>query len=152
MANQFTRTSFWSKIQVGSWEECWNHTVGEVVTRGHGGYGRIRYYGKRWLIHRLMYTLAFGDVPQGLDVLHSCDNPRCCNPAHLWLGTDKDNAQDKSRKGRCRGRDKLTREQREEIKKRYIPWKVSQSFLANEYGVSKGAITALLSGRSWKGR
>lgn len=64
------------------------------------GYGRIRIAGRAWLTHRLAYNIAFGEIPSGLLVCHRCDNPVCCNPDHLFLGTPKDNMDDMDRKGR----------------------------------------------------
>lgn len=66
-------------------------------TLSTGGYGRVLVSG-----HRLAYELANGPIPEGLLVLHKCDNPACCNPDHLFLGTAGDNMADKSRKGRHR--------------------------------------------------
>lgn len=63
-------------------------------------YGGVWSGGQRWLAHRLAWTEANGPIPDGLCVLHSCDNPRCCNVDHLFLGTQKDNAADMVAKGR----------------------------------------------------
>jgi hypothetical protein len=62
-----------------------------------GGYGRVHV-----AAHRLAYQLANGPIPGGMLVLHRCDNPPCCNPEHLFLGSPQDNMTDKVRKGRCR--------------------------------------------------
>src|SRR5689334_21742499 len=62
------------------------------------GYGTIRIKGKVWRAHRLVYSNLVGEIAPGLDVLHRCDVRHCVNPAHLFLGTDKDNHQDKARK------------------------------------------------------
>lgn len=65
------------------------------------GYGMIRYQGTVRLVHRLVFQLWWGvTLPRWLCVLHECDNPACCNPDHLWLGTRKDNNDDRDRKGR----------------------------------------------------
>lgn len=64
------------------------------------GYGRLMHQGKMWLAHRLVYTLLLGDIPQGLELLHSCDNPACCNVNHLRPGTHLDNMRDASEKQR----------------------------------------------------
>ena len=64
------------------------------------GYGCFSYRGKGWRAHRIAWTLVNGEIPKGLFVLHRCDNPPCCNPDHLRLGTHKENMDDMNRKGR----------------------------------------------------
>lgn len=64
------------------------------------GYGRIKVNGRLELPHRLMWELVNGAIPDGLCVLHKCDNPPCINPTHLFLGTKSDNMQDAAAKGR----------------------------------------------------
>lgn len=64
------------------------------------GYGRRHYNGKFWLVHRLEWTMINGDIPEGMGVLHKCDNPPCINIDHLFLGTNKDNVDDRVSKGR----------------------------------------------------
>lgn len=66
------------------------------------GYGRVKYKGNKWRVHRLVYYLATGLHPGNLLVCHNCDNPPCINPFHLFLGTHKDNFDDMMRKGRGR--------------------------------------------------
>ena len=70
------------------------------------GYGKFTRGGKNWQIHRYVYTQNHGEIPKGLVVMHSCDNPSCINPDHLSLGTQLDNAKDMIEKGRAgkRGR------------------------------------------------
>lgn len=63
-------------------------------------YGMTSYRNQKWRTHRLMYTLMVGPIPPGHDVCHSCDNHSCCNPAHLWIGTRKDNMADCVEKAR----------------------------------------------------
>src|SRR5215468_2618108 len=80
---------------------CWPFMGGR-----RGGYGRIGggddYPGKTMNASRVMHELFNGPIPEGYDVLHSCDNPPCCNPKHLYIGTAFDNIQDMQRKGRQR--------------------------------------------------
>lgn len=64
-------------------------------------YGRLKFNGKKELAHRVAYLLEFGDIPQGMCILHKCDNPKCCNPEHLMAGTQTENIKDRDSKGRC---------------------------------------------------
>jgi hypothetical protein len=75
---------------------CW---VWIGKTKSHG-YGQIRYQEKGIGTHRVAWSLTHGSIPDGLFVCHKCDNPPCCNPSHLFLGTTTENQQDASRKGR----------------------------------------------------
>lgn len=75
---------------------CWLWTG----ARNHNGYGIMNYGRKALRAHRVSYQVAKGEIPDGIQVCHSCDTPRCVNPDHLWLGTNKDNALDATSKGR----------------------------------------------------
>lgn len=86
---------FWKRVKRRTKTQCWPW-LGPADP-----YGRIRIDGRRWSTHRLSWWIHFGEIPKGLSVLHSCDNPPCCNPNHLWLGTTKDNMADMSKKGRA---------------------------------------------------
>lgn len=68
--------------------------------RVRGGYGQVNKDGKDAYAHRVAYERQHGEIPDGLRVLHRCDNPPCCNPDHLFLGTHADNMRDKAAKGR----------------------------------------------------
>ena len=110
------------------------------------GYGRKRHRGFTWLAHRLSWTIKNGDIPDGLNVCHKCDNPACINPDHLFLGTQHDNINDMVAKGRGRhGRKKnLTKTQRDTIKVIYHRYPRSTEglakFLARWFGVPVNAI------------
>lgn len=114
------------------------------------GYGEIRYYGRRWTTHRLSYYLHFGPIPQGLFVCHSCDNPKCCNPDHLFLGDNQANVTDMMIKER-HWHQILTSQQVIEILSELKNYKWGMhTKLAKKYGISTCAISDIKKGKTWK--
>jgi hypothetical protein len=88
--------AIWNRrVRKGQPDECWSWTGPKLA----GGYGRLSFQGIIDLAHRLTYLLFIGHIPDDC-VLHRCDNPACCNPAHLFAGTHKDNTHDMINKGR----------------------------------------------------
>jgi len=155
---------FWNKVKKS--DGCWEWMG--ATSRGYG------VFGKNYLTHRLSYTLAYGEIPDGLLVCHHCDNRRCVRPDHLFIGTHHDNTQDMVRKGRARHGElahpsgdehwmrktperirrgdrhhniKLTDRQVAEIRTRYDAGGISQYRLAAEYGVSRATIGDYITGR-----
>lgn len=94
-------TRLWRRVNKNAPNGCWEWGG----WRHEHGYGRIRAVstGKSKFLrtHRVSWAIHNGPVPVGMDVLHRCDNPPCCNPAHLFLGTDADNMNDMAAKGRA---------------------------------------------------
>lgn len=84
---------------------CWlwqGFVAPSVVIRGktvQRGYGFVGYRGNNWAVHRVMWIITNGAIPAGMHVCHTCDVRRCCNPAHLWLGTNQQNIADMTAKG-----------------------------------------------------
>lgn len=88
---------FWSRVDIGDPEDCWEWTWG----RANAGYGCMCFKGGRILYtHRIAYALTYGEIPRGLLVIHTCDNPPCVNPAHLEIATNRENILDAKEKGR----------------------------------------------------
>ena len=117
------------------------------------GYGRIKVDGRCVLTHRLSWELHNGVAPHGMHVCHSCDNPACVNPDHLFIGTNQDNVDDRVRKGRSssnagtkNGRAKLTEDHVRIIRAS----ERGASDLAREFGVTPSAVCAARHGRNWR--
>lgn len=88
---------FWRKVHVGVPEICW---VWHAY-RHRQGYGMVGFDGKLYLAHRVAWALCNGSIPAEIMVCHTCDNPPCCNPKHLFLGTHTDNMRDMQQKDRA---------------------------------------------------
>ena len=88
---------FWPKVRRGLDNECWEWTGSD---KGNG-YGQVLCRGRVQSAHRVAFEIANGPIPSGLFVCHRCDNKRCCNPSHLFLGTPSDNVNDMHAKGRA---------------------------------------------------
>ncbi len=129
---------FWSRVTRGA--GCWEWQ------RGLKGYGQLWFQGKKWYAQRFAYTLLKGPIPAGNHVCHTCDNPRCVKPSHLWLGSQKENMRDMGRKGRTNTQ-KVSLSQRQEIRERYARGGILQRELAAEYGVSKNNISSIVNYR-----
>lgn len=94
----------WAKVDTAG--ECWTWTG--TTSQGYGKIQAGR-RGEGWLwVHRVSWELQNGPVPDGLQVLHRCDNPPCVRPSHLFLGTQVDNIRDMWAKGRARPRGKVS--------------------------------------------
>lgn len=129
---------------------CHNFTGCKV---GPNGYGQIdRGNGERAYAHRVAWELAHpGEtIPAHLRVLHRCDNPRCVNPAHLWLGTQTENIYDSIRKGRYNvfGRQKLNAAQVREIRALGVQG-VRHADIAVRYGIKRNTVSQILSRATW---
>lgn len=147
---------FWSKVDKRTDNECWNW-LGSTRSDGYGQINRGQRGTGMQSTHRLSWILYFGEIPDGMHVLHICDNQRCVNPYHLFLGTNNDNIADKVSKGRSmRGeshfKNKLKEEDVLEIRKIYIPWNRNFSLyvLAKKFNVTSSAIRDVVVGRNWK--
>jgi hypothetical protein len=140
--DEATITRFWSKVDKSG--ECWVWTGGSF----HRGYGAFRLNGKQVKAHRFSYEITHSTIPCGLLVCHRCDNPPCVNPAHLFLGTPKDNARDAQSKGRL-GRNRrlswLTPAIAENIKTLHKN-KIPITELSRQYQASEALILGIIIG------
>lgn len=144
---------FWERTNVAR-DECWPW-MGCI---GSCGYGQLDINFRRYLTHRFSYMLHNGneEIPDGMCVCHTCDNPPCVNPDHLFLGTKKDNIHDMIVKGRDTarhrgsGRALLTSSDVKSIKEDLSQGgRGTITTLARRYEVSRGAISGIKFGKTW---
>lgn len=148
----------WSKVNKKSKDECWPW-LGHITEKG---YGRVRFEGKKYYAHRVIFNLQFPNVIElaapKIDrdtkgfLLHKCDNPICCNPNHLFVGSQLDNIRDRDQKnrhadfsGEKNPNSKFNKEQVQEMKLEKAKGKTAAS-IAKERGVSYSCIKRLLRG------
>ena len=134
---------------------CWNWTR-DVYNYGYGKLSIGR--GKQTRAHRYVYIKQFGEIPEGMNVLHKCDNPRCVNPSHLFLGTQKDNVIDMMSRGRGgyktffgenHANSKLTMEKASEIRDMYKTGRYFQREIGERFGISQAVVSKIIMGTSW---
>lgn len=145
---------FWCKARptpppahASSLGPCWGWTFGTFST----GYGVFQFLGKARKAHRVAWELTNGPMPDGMIVLHKCDNPVCINPDHLTIGTQADNRADMESKGRrARGEQngcaKLTENQALEVRSS----DATQSAEARRFGVSPTTIARIRRRETWR--
>ncbi|MFD1806170.1 HNH endonuclease signature motif containing protein [Pasteurella oralis] len=140
---------FMDKVVKNPDSNCWEW-VGSIH---NNGYGRFNPFRRTMYAHRFSALLKYGFIRNDLDVCHRCDNRRCVNPDHLFIGTRKENMIDASKKGRTtkgrRFRAKLTIDEVIEIKKRVLKGDKSID-IANDFSVSPKAINQIINRKTWR--
>lgn len=132
---------------------CWNWK--KYINKG--GYGVINIMGSNYSSHRVSYVLYINDIVDDICVCHKCDNRKCINPNHLFLGTYQDNISDMIGKGRRKdtkhennGRALLTKDDVINIRLNYKPRIITAKILAKKYNVSEYTIRAIIYNKIWK--
>jgi hypothetical protein len=146
---------FWEKVEILGNDDCWLWKAG--INRKYKGYGRFWINGSHVVAHRVSWIFTYGPIENGLECLHKCDNPRCVNPNHLFLGTHMDNMVDMVNKKRyvsypgerC-GKAKLKTEDVRNIRITYCAGNVSTYELARKFHVSQHTISSILHRQTWR--
>lgn len=152
---------FWNTVDLNGpihpvYGKCWIWLGG----KSRNGYGQFTISNRGIRAHRYSYELHIGPIPEGLSVLHHCDNPSCVNPKHLFVGSTFDNHQDKVRKGRqakgeTNGFSKLSDDEIREIRRRYKLKRGyhdpvnGQNGLAREFKVTQALISLVVRNEIW---
>jgi len=100
---------FWAKVEILNSDSCWEWQKSRLPT----GYGHIGRWGKKMntSAHRVAWEVTYGEIPEGLHIMHLCDNPPCCNPQHLMVGTHQENMRQRSeRNGKLKSIEKMASE------------------------------------------
>lgn len=149
---------FWAKVACGALDACWEWHA----RRNERGYGMFHVSATRPTepASRVAYELTYGPIPDGLWVLHHCDNPPCCNPGHLFLGTSLDNIRDAQAKGRDaftngtlrgerKGGARLTTADVREMRRLYSLGGISYRLLGERFGVAKSTAQSVVQRTKW---
>lgn len=149
---------FWNGVEILNTNECWNwkRAVNVKSSNGIGNYGIMWIHMEKYKCHRLSYIISCGDIGK-LCVCHKCDNPQCCNPNHLFLGSYRDNVLDCVRKGRKNSESgenrynaKLNWEAVNDIRNNFKPYVTGYVYFIKKYLVSRTAISNVVYGNRWK--
>lgn len=159
-----TKARFLEKVNVQNDDACWEW----IATKNKRGYGSFWHKTRMIGAHRASYLLFRGNIPNGMHVLHKCDNPSCVNPNHLYLGSHQDNMTDKKLRGRGIGKggsntpkpwasrpgednpnSKITQAQVQEIRTLYKTGKYTQADLAGMFGVRPPTIHKIVNNMRW---
>jgi len=146
------REPYWARVDIREQDDCWPWK-GNVHSEG---YGRCWIGGKWVRAHRLAWRLSHGAIPEDMCICHHCDNPICCNPTHLFVGTRADNARDCLKKGRWpvmrgvrNGSAKLSSEQVRQIRALYASGKCTQVELGKRFNVRPDHVGQIVRRELW---
>ncbi|WP_158506136.1 HNH endonuclease [Synechocystis sp. PCC 7509] len=140
----------WAKVEKSPDSHCWLWTG----SKNKSGYGAIKVAGKPLQVHRVVYEMSYGIIPSDHFVRHRCDNPSCCNPKHLKLGSNQDNVDDRTLRGRSvkgskQTTAKLTEYEVEEIIRELQGSFITTQAIAQKYGVVRSVVSRINTGKSW---
>lgn len=141
----------WKRINIKGDDDCWEW--GGYLKKD--GYGTISINSLLYYVHRVVYILTYGSIPNEKLILHHCDNRKCCNPKHLFLGTDQDNSNDmlykhRQNRGEKVNTNKLTTLQVLKIRKLYSTGNYLQRELGEIYEITSRNICSIVNNKTWR--
>lgn len=136
MMDEFAAALF-KHIKVAGANDCWEYTS----KLNNSGYGHVGWRGRHFLAHRASYLLFFGFIPKGKNVCHKCDNRKCVNPSHLFIGTQSENIQDAKLKGRLVPRRRRLEDQKIQDVIRAVMGGKAQVDVAQEFGINRKQVS-----------
>ena len=141
-----------ARVKVDEVSGCWNWSL----TKDKDGYGKIKISGKHWRVHRAVYFTLNPDADKRLHVLHRCDNTCCCNPEHIYLGTNCDNVRDKVARGRqsrpigeLHPGAKLTEDRVRDVRA-ILNQGLTQAEIGRQFGISQASVSLIKNRINWK--
>lgn len=144
-----TAIDFWHNVDSSTVDQCWPWTGGH----DSNGYGMLNFQGKVTRAHRVAWELSNGPLSKGQHVLHTCDNPPCVNPKHLFIGNQKSNVADCVAKGRFvgggRARAKLTPEKIDTMILLLYQGE-TEAVVAAKFNVHQSTVSRVLNRKRWK--
>lgn len=138
-----TTDTILSKVYKNEHSGCWEWQG----SKNNEGYGQVSYQGKIHLVHRLTYELIIGRIESDMYVCHKCDNPKCCNPAHLFIGTPRDNQIDCRLKNR-NPTSKINYNNALKIKRLFNDG-YSRKEISQQYSISYQQVCRIINGKYW---
>ncbi len=143
---------FWDNVDIRKPDECWQWRMHKIYT----GYGYFTLKNRPIRTNRISWIFSYGDIPDGLFVLHHCDNPSCCNPNHLFLGTQMDNMHDMISKGHkvvktgsSNFHAKLSEDDILNIRTMYSNG-IYQKDIAKQFGICQQSVSLIVNRINWK--
>lgn len=136
---------FWEKVEMIPFHDCWEW----AARKDRFGYGVMHVNGSTQLAHRICYEMLNPNFNKKLSVCHTCDNPGCVRPEHLFLGSHKENMWDREDKGRGRNKKSFSFEKAEEVRRLYKTKKFSQQKLSEMFGCTQANIGFIVRNVIW---
>ena len=137
---------FWDKVDIRGLDDCWEWKRSKDL----GGYGKFWSGTRLEGAQRMAWMFTHGRIRTGMYICHHCDNPSCCNPNHLFEGTQIDNMADMKQKGRSHKNSKLNAKEVVEIRRLYSVGGITHREIGKMFGISRRHIGQVVNNKRWR--